>query len=470
MIPLTLHAASAAPIRLRRHEATKAPSREAKLSFRFVSSRLRIFANAPALPGWIVLLLVACVVGGHAQTAGVIAITGARILPASGPAIQSGTIVMKGSTIVAVGANVQVPAGARIIEAAGKTVTPGLLDSGTQIGIVEISLSAEGTADQVTTDKELSAAFNVIDAFNPNSTIVPITRLEGVTRAMVMPSGTGHVLVGQAAVVDLSGAHAPASVTRAPAAMIALLGEAGAAVAGGSRATAMLRLREALQDTRDYVNNPRGFATGQRREYARGRLDLDALVPVLRGEVPLAVSANRASDLLAAMRLTDEFKMVRIVLLGAAEGWMVADEIARRKIPVVVKPLTNLPGFDTLGSTLENAGRLGRAGITVAIASFDTHNSRNLRQEAGNAVAYGMDRDLALQSVTLAPARIWGVGNKCGSLEAGKDADVVVWSGDPFELTTSVERVFIGGREMPKDSRQLQLLERYRDVSKMPRR
>jgi imidazolonepropionase-like amidohydrolase len=321
----------------------------------------------------------------------------------------------------------------------------------------------------VTTDKDLSAAFNVIDAFNPNSTIVPVTRLEGVTRAMVMPSGTGHVLIGQAAVIDLGGAHVPSSVTRTPAAMIALLGEAGAAVAGGSRATAMLRLREALQDAADYSVNRLAFSTGRRREYARGRLDLEALIPVLKGQVPLAVSANRASDLLAAMRLADELKL-RLVLLGAAEGWMVADEIARRKVPVVVKPLTNLPAFDALGATLENASRLAKAGVTVAIASFDTHNSRNLRQEAGNAIAYGMDRDLALQSVTLVPARIWGVANRCGSLEAGKDADLVVWSGDPFELTTTAERVFIGGKEMPKDSRQLQLLERYKDVSKMPRR
>lgn len=436
-----------------------------------IRPRLRGFASASALVASFITLFIAFAVAGHAQQAPeVIAIAGARILPVSGPAIERGTIVMKGSTIVAVGASVQAPAGARVIDGAGKTVTPGLLDSGTQIGIVEISLSAEGTADQVTTEKDLSAAFNVIDAFNPNSTVVPITRVEGVTRAMVMPAGTGHVLLGQAAVFDLGGAHVPASVTRAPAAMIALLGEAGAAVAGGSRATAMLRLREALQDARDFLNNPQAFATGQRREYARGRLDLQALVPVLKGEVPLAISANRASDLLAAMRLSDEFKTVRVVLLGAAEGWMVADEIARRKVHVVVKPLTNLPTFDALGATLENAALLAKAGVTLAIASFDTHNARNLRQEAGNAVAYGLDRDRALQAVTLVPARVWGVADRCGSLEVGKDADVVVWSGDPFELTTTVEQVFIAGKEMPKDTRQRQLLERYKNVSTMPRR
>lgn len=401
---------------------------------------------------------------------GAIAIINARILPVSGPAIERGTVIIRGGTIAAVGSGVAVPAGARVIDAAGKVVTPGWIDSATQIGIVEIGLSAEGTADQSTTDRGIGAAFNVVDAFNAHSTVIPVTRIEGITRALVTPGNTGGVLAGQAAVFDLAGAQVPHSVARAPAAMVALLGEAGASAAGGSRASALLRLREALQDALDYSRNRVAFNAAQRREYARGRLDLEALGPVLRGEIPLAVQAHRASDLLAAMRLADEFKLLRIVLLGAAEGWMVADEIARRKVPVVVKPLTNLPNFDTLGATLENAARLSKAGVTVVLASFDTYNSRNLRQEAGNAIAYGMDRDAALAAVTLTPARVWGVAERVGSLEVGKDADVVVWSGDPFELTTGAEHVFIAGREMPKDTRQRQLFERYRDPARMPGR
>jgi imidazolonepropionase-like amidohydrolase len=140
----------------------------------------------------------------------------------------------------------------------------------------------------------------------------------------------------------------------------------------------------------------------------------------------------------------------------------VAAELAARKVPVVVKPLTDIPSFDALGATLENPARLARAGATLVLSSFDTHNARNLRQEAGNAIAYGLDRDAALRAVTLEPTRVWGVGDRLGSLEAGKDADVVVWSGDPFELTTGPERVFIAGREMPRDTRQRQLFEKYR--------
>lgn len=391
------------------------------------------------------------------------AIANARILPVGGPAIERGTVLIQDGAIIAVGAQVAAPAGAAVIDAAGKTVTPGFVESATQIGIVEIGLSADGTVDQTTTDSGLSAAFTVIDAFNPMSTVIPVTRVEGVTRALVIPAGTGHVLLGQGAVFDLAGGHTPDSVTRAPAVMLAALGEAGAAVAGGSRSTAILRLREALQDARDYAQNRLAYNSANRRSYARGRLDLEALQPVLRGEVPLGVQANRASDLLAAMRLADEFR-VRLVLMGAAEAWMVADEIARRKVPVVVKPLANLPTFDMLGATLENPSRLAAAGVTLALSTFDTHNARNLRQEAGNAVAYGLDRELALRAVTLTPATIWGVADRCGSIEPGKSADLVVWSGDPFELSTIAERVFIAGREMPPDTRQRSLLQRYRQI------
>ena len=391
------------------------------------------------------------------------AITNARILPVSGPAIERGTILMRDGKIAAVGANVVLPAGVRVIDAAGKLVTPGLIESATQIGIVEIQGGAEGTDDQSSSDKELSAAFDVVDSFNGDSTVIPVTRVDGITRAVVMPAGTGHALLGRGALFDLSGAQVPRSVVKAPVAMFANLGEAGAASEGGSRASAMLRLREALQDAIDFDRNRPAWSAAQRRQYARGRLDLEALVPVVRGQLPLAVNANRASDLLAALRLADEFHL-KLILMGAAEAWMVADQLAARKVPVIVKPLTDIPTFDALAATLENPAKLSRAGVTLVLSSFDTHNARNIRQEAGNAIAYGMDRDAALRAVTLEPARVWGVSERLGSLEPGKDADVVVWSGDPFELTTNVERVFIKGVEMSKDTRQRRLLERYRVV------
>jgi imidazolonepropionase-like amidohydrolase len=392
-----------------------------------------------------------------------IAVTNARVIPVSGPPIERGTVVIRGARIAAIGAGIPVPAGARVIDAAGKIVTPGWIESATQIGIVEIESGAEGTDDQSTTDKELSAAFDVVDGFNGESTVIPVTRVEGITRAVVMPSGSGHVLLGQGAMFDLTGAQVPDSVIKAPIAMFANLGEAGAASEGGSRASAMLRVREALQDAIDFERHATAWATAQRRPYARGRLDLEALAPVVRGELPLAVNANRASDLLAAMRLADEFHL-KLILMGAIEAWRVADQLAARKVPVVIKPLTNIPSFDALGATLENAARLSKAGVSLVLSSFDTHNARNLRQEAGNAIANGLDRDAALRAVTLEPARVWDVADRLGSLEVGKDADLVIWSGDPFELTTRAEHVFIGGREVSSETRQKQLFEKYRTI------
>jgi imidazolonepropionase-like amidohydrolase len=222
-------------------------------------------------------------------------------------------------------------------------------------------------------------------------------------------------------------------------------------------------MREMLEDARDYAANKTAFNAAQRREYIRSRLDLEALQPVLKGQEPLVVQANRASDLLAAIRLAHEFD-IRLVLMGGAEAWMVADQLAAAHVPVVISALTDIPAFDSLGATLENAARLSKAGVTLALATFDTYNSRTLRQQAGNAIAYGMGREAALEAVTLAPAKLWGVSDRVGSLEAGKDADVVVWSGDPFELTTGLEHVVIKVREMPKDTRQTELLKRYRTI------
>jgi imidazolonepropionase-like amidohydrolase len=392
-----------------------------------------------------------------------IAITNAKIHTVSGPVIERGTVIVQNGRIAAVGANVSVPAGAQTIDASGKVVTPGLLDSSTGLGTVEIG-AAVGTNDQASNSDRITAAFNPLDNLNPFSTLIPVTRVEGITRAVVVPSAGASFIAGQGLLIDLGNLGATVTVHRNPVALYALLGEAGAERSGGTRATNLLRLREVLQDARDYAANRAAFEAGNRRDYALSRLDLQALVPVVRGTLPLTVSANRASDILAALRLAREAN-IRIILQGAAEGWLVAREIARANVPVIINPLTNIPTFDALAITFENAARLHGAGVTVILASFDSHNSRNLKQIAGNAVSYGMPHDAALRAVTLNPARVWGIAERYGSIEPGKEADLVIWSGDPFELTTSVERVFIRGAEMPKDTRQDDLLRRYRSIT-----
>lgn len=397
-----------------------------------------------------------------------VAITNARIHPVSGPRIEHGTVLIRDGKIAAVGSDVTVPAGARVIDATGKIVTPGLLDSSTSLGTVEIPLSASGTDDASTNADGITAAFNVADNLNPYATAIPITRVDGVTRAVIAPGNGRSLIAGQGVLVDLGTEGATIRIHRNPVAMFAVLGERGAQLSGGgARSAALLRLKEALQDARDYAANRAAFESAQRRDYALSRLDLEALVPVARGQLPLVIDVNRASDILSTIRFARE-NNIRLILSGVAEGWMVARDIANAGVTVVIDPMRNLPRFEALGITLENAARLNEVGVNVVIASFETHYSRNIKQQAGNAVSYGMPWEAALRALTINPARLWGVSDSYGTLEPGKDADVVIWSGDPFELTTTVEHVFINGREMSKETRQEALFRRYRTLGDMP--
>lgn len=411
----------------------------------------------------IAVFTAALVTGTAPAVAQTIAITNAKVHTVAGPVLEKGTVLIRDGKIAAVGTNVTIPTGARVIDATGKVVTPGLFDSATQLGMVEVG-AVGGSNDTRTNDQRITAAFNVADGLNPRSMVIPVNRAEGITRAVVTPAHSASLIMGQGVVIDLGSDRAELMVHRNPAAVFATLGESGARMAGGSRAAAMHRLREVFQDVRDFGANKAAFERNNRRDYVLSRLDLEALLPVARGEVPMAVRVNRASDIQAALRLGKELG-IKLILLGAAEGWVVADEIAAAGVPVVIDPMQNLPSsFEQLGATLENAARLHAAGVTVAFATFTAHNSRNLKQAAGNAVAYGMPWDAALRAVTLNPARIWGVADRVGTLEAGKDADLVVWSDDPFEFRTRAEHIFIRGREMPTDHRQRQLTERYRQV------
>jgi imidazolonepropionase-like amidohydrolase len=404
--------------------------------------------------------------GATAAGAETVAITGATI-HTMGPqgTIQNGTVVIENGKIRAVGASVPLPASVRRIDAHGQVVTPGLFDSYSQIGLVEVN-AVEETEDAHSQDDRVTAAFNVADAINPRSMLIPVNRVEGLTRVVAAPNPGKSLIAGQGAIIDLGGPgdHPGDYLVRSPAAMFAVLGEAGAGLAGGARESSILLLREAFQDTLDYIANRKAFERGDRRPYLLSRLDLEALIPVVKGELPLVVGVNRASDIESTLRLAKEFRL-KLILAGAAEGWVVARQIAEAKVPVLLNPLNNLPGsFESLGATLENPARLYKAGVTIAFMSGDAHNSRNIRQEAGNAVAYGLPWDAALAAMTSVPARIWGIGARYGTLEPGKDADVVIWDGDPLEITSFPTAVFIRGKAIPMTSRQLELRDRYKDL------
>ena len=389
-----------------------------------------------------------------------IAVTGGTVYPVSGPKLANASVLIRDGRIVAVGTSVSIPPGVTRIDASGKWVTPGLIDGAGQLGLVEIgavSATREGTVQGDT----IAAAFNVAEGINPASTLIPVTRIEGITTALAVPSG--NLVSGQAVLIDLDGATMEQMVVRSPVGIVADLSESGKDDAGGSRAGIAARLRQVLRDALEYERRKTDFSRAQMRPLAASAGDLEALLPVLHGRVSLIALANRRSDIETALRLAKEFRL-KLILAGAAEGWEMAAAIAAAGVPVLVEPMDNIPGYDSLGIRYENAALLVKAGVTVALLETDTHKSRNLRQQAGNAVAYGMAWDQALRAVTLSPAEIFGVADRYGSLEPGKVANLVVWSGDPFEFTTGVEHVLIRGKEIPLKSRQTELLERYKKL------
>jgi len=395
-----------------------------------------------------------------AAVAQTIAITGGTVVTVSGARIPNGTVLIRDSLIVAVGANVVIPGDAVRVDAQGALVTPGLINASSQVGLVEIPLGSE--TQETGVHRDVAASFSVAEGINPASILIPVTRIEGVTTALLTPSG--RFVAGQSAVVDFAGETIEEMLVRSPFGMHVTLDESSREAGDGARAGTLARLRQLLTDARDYGRRRADFDRAQMRQLAAPAADLEALQPVLAGRMPLVVTAHRVFDIRNALRLAREFNL-RLILAGAAEGWEIADEIARAQVPVLVVPLSNLPSFNALGARYENAGRLSAAGVKVAIvAGGDPHNARLVRQEAGNAVSYGMDPDAAFRAVTLGAAEILGIQDRYGSLEPGKIANVVVWSGDPFEFSTAVRHVWIRGRAIPLTSRQTELLERYRTL------
>ena len=417
--------------------------------------------RATALAAIALVLLAA---GASAQTT---AITGATVLT-MGPqgTVENATVVIEDGRFVSVAAGGAVPQGATIIDASGKIITPGLFTPIGYLGLVEVGFSA-GPLDQLQRGDEFTASFDIADAFNPRSTLIAVNRIEGVTRAVIVPSPgfadesgqTGSVLSGLAAMVNLGGGDD--SLERRSIAMMVSLGQSGSGLAGGSRAGAVMELRAALDEARSYGSSP-----GEREDYRLSIADLEALLGVLRGNVPLYVDVDRASDISVLINIVDRYG-IRAIIVGGAESWMVADELAAAGIPVVLAPQDILPGnFDRINSRRETAAILADAGVTIAFADgqSQTHNARNVTQSAGNAVAYGLAYEDALRAITIGPAQIFGVDDRVGSIEAGKEADVVIWPGDPLELTSYPEQVFIKGSAVDMTSRQTLLRDRYLQI------
>jgi imidazolonepropionase-like amidohydrolase len=413
----------------------------------------------------IVLALVLLGLAAAPAAAQVIAIENAKVHVAPGQVVEDATVIVRDGAIAAVGPGVAVPAGAQRIDAAGKVVTAGFVDAATRLGMVEVDLEASTQEGVFKSDGSdvVHAAYRVEDGYNPQSVAIPITRAGGVTSVVVAPHGA--LVSGSGAWFMLGGDSTPARMTvKAPVAMYASLGEGAKGAAEGSRGIALERLRELLDDAADYRRRRGNFERNQTREYAAERLDLEALQPVLRGDIPLVLRAHRASDIRAALRLADEVG-IRVVIEGGTEAWVVAEDLATAGVPVILDPSSNLPGsFDRTRVRDDAARVLADAGVVVAFSSLgDSANVRNLRQLAGIAVGNGATPEQALAAVTTAPARIFGITGR-GEVKRGQAADLVVWSGDPFELSSHAEHVIIGGVAQPLENRQTLLRDRYRTL------
>ena len=424
------------------------------------------------------------------------AITNATVATGDGGApIENATVVVRGGKVVAVGADVQVPAGVPVSDGTGAWVTPGLFATVTDLGLLDVG-AVQDSNDTSARNSPFSAALDAAPAVNPRSQHILVSRAGGITRAAVAPNAASSIFAGQGAMIDLG--DDPQAVRRPRAFQFVELGETGARLAGGSRTAAHTLLRNALREAGRFgeetgliggASRPAEISTGDdlpidprlvESEAERAsdvlltRFDAAALVPVVNGRQPLYVHVERAADIRSVLALPREFPNLKLVLVGASEGWMVADAIAAAGVPVIADALNDLPAqFEELASTQSNIGRMQAAGVKVAINATAMEQPRYLTQFAGNLVALGeipraagLSWGEALASITSIPAEISGYGGRLGVLAPGAAGDVVVWNGDPLEVSSAPVRVYIDGIEQPLENHQTGLRDRYREIDR----
>ena len=415
-----------------------------------------------------VLVLAAACAFALPAGAQTIAITGGKVYPVSGPAIENGTVLIRDGKIVAVGKDVAIPSDAQKVDATGKWVTPGLVNSYTNLGFGDVGFSAGPRELRAKRGDGIASGFASWEGYNTQSVHIASTREGGVTSVLASPAG--GLISGQAAIVDLTGAIAlPDVLVKAPATMVSQIDDNQSAEVG-AKGELFGRLRDLIEDTKAYEHRKADYERAQTRDFVASRRDLEAMIPVVEGREPLTIEAEQASDIEGALSLAKEYGL-KIVIAGGTEAWKVADKLAAAKVPVLAGAMNNIPlSFSMLGARQENLAMLRKAGVEVGIignaggGDEELFNVRNVRFEAGNAVAYGMSWDDALRGITLGPAEIYGVSDKIGSLRPGREANVVIWSGDPFEFSTRAEAVFIRGKKLDAPSRQDMLENRYKTL------
>lgn len=390
-----------------------------------------------------------------------VAIIHARAMPGAGPLVENATVLISSGKILSVKTNGPTPVGARLVDAKNHIVTPGLIAAASQLALTEV-LSADDTDDRSVSTGPMGPAFDVAYAINSNSTLIPVARADGVSRAMVYPGGAATVpFSGMGAVIRL--VSEGEVLERPRAAMFAAIGDGTQSRAGGSRAAQWVLLRNALDEARAFSAAPRSLAP---RDQLLGRLDIRALQRVVAGTMKLAIRADRESDIRQALHLASDEKVV-VVIVGGAEAWRAARELAAAHVPVILDPQADLPqNFDAVAARLDNAALLAKAGVTIAFSVsgngiyLSYGAGIDMREGAGIAVANGLPYEAALAAITIGPARIWGLPN-AGTLTPGADADVVIWDGDPLEPGSAPLAMFVNGVQVSLVTRQTLLRNRY---------
>ncbi len=416
---------------------------------------------------WTIVAMAVFVFAAEAQVqkakTGVFALTNASIQTVTNGVITNGTIVLSGGKIVDIGTNVTIPAGAITIDCKGLWIYPGAIDGGTHVGLLEF-----GQVEQASDEEEhgeVIPQMKALTAVNPNTPIIPVTRVSGVTTVIVYP--TGGLIPGTAALMNLHG-YVPDQMYAGFEGICVNFPNTGRRGFFDRRSEdevkkAAEKALSQLNDTWDKAVQYHKLDSATSGKGVSYYPEMQALLMAVRGEQAVMIEANAAKDITAALKWIKEKKIKKAILTGVAEGWRVADDIAKANIPVITGPVLSLPSreYDRYDKAYANAGLMKKAGVKVALRTNDTENVRNLLFHAGFAATYGMGKEEALKAITIVPAEIFGVANQLGSLEKGKNATLFVCDGDPFETKTQVKYVFIDGWQMPMNTRQTDLYEEF---------
>ena len=366
--------------------------------------------------------------------------------------LEKTDLLIENGLIAVIGKNLNTN-GAEIIDASNMIVTPGLIAPHSQLGLVEIELERQTRDDS--TDY-YSAGFSIANAFNPSSTLIPYNRSGGITSAVVIPSSARSIYSGMASVFKLDGELVTDSIAKD----IAMAVSFGAG--SDSRASQILMLEDSFEKVLRFKDSREQYSLLADFDYDDHTIrDLEAILRVLNREIPLIVRSNRAKDLLRMISLGNKYG-IKIIFYGAKEGWRIADVLAREGIPVILDPMDNIPdSFDAIAARMDNAALLNAAGVKILITSQSTHNSYLSRQGAGNAAAYGLPQDEALRALTINVADVFGLSKDRGSIEVGKSADLVIWDGNPLEVSSFATAVMIEGHSISLMSRSKRLRDKY---------